>query len=167
MAYPSSFIQYPFSGIQSGLDIHPYHISSLYDELSGVQNTIGLNPLNGYSSLTSRITGVESTLTGVVTLVGSNIFKNFKIPFSGITGAFDRTGVVSPVASGLFNCYVVNTTTNTVETQSLPVILISSVSRFKADSIPHAYVSGGNIRVFYNAGYFGGNTSLDLIGAYY
>ncbi len=58
--YPNSFIPYPFSGIRSGFVIHPYHVSFLYDELSGVEELIGLNPLNGFSSLTARISGIES-----------------------------------------------------------------------------------------------------------
>lgn len=58
--WPNGITTYPFSGIQSGYVIHPYHISDLYDELSGVESSIGLNPLNGFSSLTARITGIES-----------------------------------------------------------------------------------------------------------
>lgn len=58
--YPNSFIPYPFSGIQSGFVAHPYHVSFLYDEISGIENNLGLNPLNGYGSLTARITGIET-----------------------------------------------------------------------------------------------------------
>ncbi len=58
--YPNSTIPYPFSGIRSGFVIHPYHVSFLYDELSGIEQVLGLNPLNGWPSITERISGIES-----------------------------------------------------------------------------------------------------------
>ncbi len=58
--WPNSAITYPFSGVLSGYVIHPYHVSDLYDELSGVETYIGFNPLNGFASITARISGIES-----------------------------------------------------------------------------------------------------------
>lgn len=58
--YPDSYIAIPFSGIKSGFVIHPYHMDRLYYEVSGIEQILGFNPLNGYPSLTERISGIES-----------------------------------------------------------------------------------------------------------
>lgn len=60
--YPNSFFDFPpwGSGIQSGYTVQPYHIQYPYWEISGVELIIGLNPLNGFPSLTERISGIES-----------------------------------------------------------------------------------------------------------
>lgn len=58
--WPNGSITFPFSGIASGFVIHPAHIFDLYLEMSGIENYIGWNPLNGFSSITARISGVET-----------------------------------------------------------------------------------------------------------
>ncbi len=63
--FPNSFIPYPYSGIESGFDIHPYHVSNLYDELSGVEANLGLNPQFPYLTVKSKM---DATITRVGTL---------------------------------------------------------------------------------------------------
>lgn len=65
--WPNSFITYPFSGILSGYVIHPYHMSDLYDELSGVEFKLGLMPIvrnaqtsQVFNSFTERVSGIET-----------------------------------------------------------------------------------------------------------
>lgn len=66
MNYPDSTVQILGSGVSSGNVFHPYHYYELYNHISGIEFTLGLNPLNGYASLTARISGVENTAAGVV-----------------------------------------------------------------------------------------------------
>lgn len=65
--YPSDIIIFPLSGVLSGYTIHPAHVANTLLHLSGVESTIGLNPLNGFPSLTQRISGIENFSAFVVT----------------------------------------------------------------------------------------------------
>lgn len=65
--WPNSFITYPFSGILSGFVIHPYHMSDIYDEVSGVEAKLGLMPIvrnaqttQTFNSFTERVSGIET-----------------------------------------------------------------------------------------------------------
>lgn len=67
--YPQSFFTFPpwGSGIASGYIVQPYHITGPYYEISGIEQIIGLNPLNGFASLTARISGLENGADGIIT----------------------------------------------------------------------------------------------------
>lgn len=65
--WPNSFLSYPFSGIRSGYVIHPYHVSDVYDEISGVEDKLGLMPIvrnaqtsQTFNSFTERVSGIET-----------------------------------------------------------------------------------------------------------
>ncbi len=60
MSYPNTIVQILGSGIGSGYILHPYHIYEFYNHISGIETVIGFNPLNGFASLTARISGVEA-----------------------------------------------------------------------------------------------------------
>ncbi len=104
--YPNTFIPYPFSGIQSGFVIHPYHVSFLYDELSGVENLLGLNPLNGFASVTARLTGIETGYLNKQTMQVLNpLFLSGNI-LSGQNGTALQNGFVTAVDWTSFNSRV-------------------------------------------------------------
>ena len=70
--WPNSYISYPYSGIATGYIVHPAHISDLYDELSGVEQTIGLNPTGSYGTIKDRITAIE---TGYAPLISTGTIR--------------------------------------------------------------------------------------------
>lgn len=66
MQYPEGTVQILGTGVETGKVLHPYHYYELYNHISGIEFTLGLNPLNGYPSLTARVSGIESAAVNVV-----------------------------------------------------------------------------------------------------
>lgn len=85
--WPNGILTFPFSGILSGYKIHPYHVSDLYNEISGIEQSIGFNPAAGaagWSSLTQRISGIESGYARTFTNVGTG---------SGVYSSQNQSGI--------------------------------------------------------------------------
>ncbi len=59
--WPNTLDTYPImgSGVYDRYTIETWHVTNLYDIISGIESGIGLSPLNGYDSLTARISGIE------------------------------------------------------------------------------------------------------------
>jgi hypothetical protein len=81
--YPSSYIRMPYSGIANNNVIWPWHVGDLYYEVSGIEKILGFNPLNGYPSLTERISGIE--LRDSIDAPSSTV-NNSLVSWSGSTG---------------------------------------------------------------------------------
>ncbi len=106
LVWPNGSITFPFSGILTGYVAHPYHVSDLYLELSGVENYIGWNPLNGFSSITARITGIESGYLNKQTMqVLSPLFLSGNI-LSGQLGTALQNGFITATDWTSFNSRV-------------------------------------------------------------
>lgn len=69
--YPAGFDGYDASAIAAGQSARSADIRLIGDALSGVQNTLGLNPHLPFGSVAARITGVESTVSGHATHAAS------------------------------------------------------------------------------------------------
>ncbi len=125
MAWPNSILTYPFSGILSGYVIHPYHISRLYDELSGIEQDIGFLPKNGFSSITARITGIES---GYFNLTTSLVRAPLVLVNNGLTSILSGK-FASSTESGflsLADWTTFNSKQSTI-TANAPLVLSSNV----------------------------------------
>lgn len=90
--YPSSYIRMPYSGIANNNVIWPWHVGDLYYEVSGIEQVIGFNPLNGYPSLTARISGLE--LRDFIDMPPSTTDGNIAL-FSGTTGRGLKTSALN------------------------------------------------------------------------
>jgi len=119
--YPNGFIQIPFSGIEQNFTIWPWHVGDAYYEISGIERIIGLNPLNGYSSLTARISGIES---GYLNLSGGII-----------------TGGIIPATSGTIDLGTSNLPFSGVYTDSINDVPIYTTAYFVK---PHGAIDGSN-----------------------
>lgn len=62
--YPSSYIRMPYSGIANNNVIWPWHVGDLYYEVSGIEKTIGLSPLGSFSTISDRISNIETWRLG-------------------------------------------------------------------------------------------------------
>jgi len=107
--YPDSFVRIPFSGIEPGFKLYSYHVGDIYAEVSGIERTIGLNPLNGYDTVSARISGIESGYVKTLTFTGGgeNIFgtkvngvQNYR-GISGISGVVVQTIENDIIISGI------------------------------------------------------------------
>lgn len=119
--YPNSYIRMPFSGIDNDFTIWPWHVGDLYYEVSGIEKIIGFNPLNGYASLTARISGIES---GYLNLSGGII-----------------TGGIIPATSGTIDLGTSNLPFSGVYTDSINDVPIYTTAYFVK---PNGAIDGSN-----------------------
>lgn len=75
-AYPTGILPYPSTPVVDGDTIYADHVWRLYDELSGVEATLGTNVQGFYPTLRDRVENLVdksgSVLSGNLGLIGSN-----------------------------------------------------------------------------------------------
>lgn len=97
--YPNGYDGYDVSAVQSGQTILSQTFRNLGDALSGVQNVIGLYPTAAFTTVSARISGVESTVSGLA--AASAVINSGDFLLRNETGFQD---VIGPVGvSGIFS----------------------------------------------------------------
>lgn len=164
--WPNGSITFPFSGIASGFVVHPDHTIALYLDLSGVQSYLGWNPLNGFPSITARISGIESgyvkrigdMVTGGLTVVG---FLSGREIYQSGNRVID-SGVNIGLGTGIFASKVNNELRFKSLISGNGITLTSDANTITISST----VTGGSANAIANVGN-GSGLYLDTIGATY